>query len=1584
LGFLVIALCLLMIMMVFAPEMVQAEQVSTVTIEVFDRESGDPVPNGFRFIINEDIAHDEASTTNPRTYTPLVATGEWNMGEPFPTVSLPAGKYLVSVLGGPFPATPDTDPPGYKLNGKHVTVDGASPATVRVDLVPNPLPLSTLRVFVFHDNTPLDTKYAFPLESGISDFSVVVGDPTGEVSVDFFANPLCTAYDGVGDSTPLGDPIPGTGGKCLTGADGIVVIPNLPPLKYTVEAVPPDGSSWVQTTTNGGLGFDTWLEEGASGLSTLSGRILPSIVIGFTTECTFGDVSDGCTANDTIPADAGAVTGRLREVAIGSNAPGDVTLGQPVARPFVGLSNQAGNGQNVYVGRGNSDGTFTIPNVPPGLYGMSLWDFGLDYTMQFLNLEVLPGQTVDLGDIALARHFGTIQGYVFNDTGIALDGTEIPGGAENGLRDCYDAGGGIDPNNLDSCEEGLLGVDLNVRFKDGSIADSTFTDANGYYEFPEYPEWRHFLVWEVGFGRMAQIGTAAYETDLFGQPISNTYPISPTNQATGLASLLQAQMTWVGTTTWIDSGKRAYSPGENGGIAGIVYYATTRNEFDPRLAAAEEYEPGVPGVTVNLYEAVLDENGEPIVEADGSLQKGALVDSVQTDNWDDGNHPTNCEYDHLYPGSGEVRVDPQCLEFSRTWNQVADGVFDGGYAFENLAAGEYIVEVVPPAGYRQIREEDQNTDQGDQLEPDPTVVPPPCAGALHLVDDPRNPADGTETPLCDNKLVSLVDGFNAPADFYLMTDNAVPAPGMLRGQLVDPLAIEQNPESPNHLQPRGIYNTPIGILDYQNNEIARAYTDENGFWEVLLPSSYTAHCPTPGGICPGIYRIIANYPGDIQNPDAEWNMSYGMLQESIDIWPGKTSFSYMALNPTLHLTQDSSGSFTPPVHCSIPTDTPDLQSVSQPYGSSGDSFSITGSGFGSVQGTGSVTLDGLPLTVNSWSESAIELSIPSGHATGTSQLLLTADNGNSSPTGLTFHLLGDGADGGDPYNPPLIHVDAAAAPGGDGSVTAPYKTIQEALDASEAGSGGELIIVQEGIYFENLILSSNVKLQGHGPRTVIDGRFFNLGGLGSAGFGAKISSIAYDGPALVPSDQVITILAKDGEFAADYTTQIDGFTISGGNVLRGNLPPSENLLQQGGGIYAHAYARHLEISNNLIQGNSGLQGGAIMMGQPFTENPSAANALDNENDSLYIHHNRVLNNGAISLSGAIALYNGSNDYQITQNIICGNYTPRNGAGIAHVGFSPNGHIHDNEILFNYGGNEGGGMILSGETQNSLSILSPGSGDLLVENNRIQGNVCSDDGGAFRVVDTINAKVQIQNNMIVNNVATDSGGAISMQDALDVRIVNNTIAKNISTSTSIDADRTTCEVVGLGTCPHSAGILTGLHSQAVIENLGLSADGFSDPLLLNNIFWQNTAFFLDGSGGVRSEQIDLEVFTPPAPAFLTPNYSLLTVPHGSGTGNIVGSNAHLVDEIDIQFVTVPSISNPAFITIILLFSPDDPLGDYHLTALSPAIDAGSTTDDVPVSDFDGEVRPQGKGVDMGADETGLLRRYEIYFPLVPNQ
>ena len=42
-------------------------------------------------------------------------------------------------------------------------------------------------------------------------------------------------------------------------------------------------------------------------------------------------------------------------------------------------------------------------------------------------------------------------------------------------------------------------------------------------------------------------------------------------------------------------------------------------------------------------------------------------------------------------------------------------------------------------------------------------------------------------------------------------------------------------------------------------------------------------------------------------------------------------------------------------------------------------------------------------------------------------------------------------------------------------------------------------------------------------------------------------------------------------------------------------------------------------------------------------------------------------------------------------------------------------------------------------------------------------------------------------------------------------------------------------------------------------------------------------------------------------------------------------------------------------------------DYHLTGVSPAIDAGCSHDDLPAADIDGDIRQQRSRIDIGADE-----------------
>ena len=82
---------------------------------------------------------------------------------------------------------------------------------------------------------------------------------------------------------------------------------------------------------------------------------------------------------------------------------------------------------------------------------------------------------------------------------------------------------------------------------------------------------------------------------------------------------------------------------QNGGIVGTVSYDTTRNELDPQYAAAEDWQPGVSGVTVELARRSTagptpahpcDANGDYELAADGSYAQGKLLNTYVTETWE--------------------------------------------------------------------------------------------------------------------------------------------------------------------------------------------------------------------------------------------------------------------------------------------------------------------------------------------------------------------------------------------------------------------------------------------------------------------------------------------------------------------------------------------------------------------------------------------------------------------------------------------------------------------------------------------------------------------------------------------------------------------------------------------------------------------------------------------------------------------------------------------------------------------------------------------------------------------------------------
>ena len=310
-----------------------------------------------------------------------------------------------------------------------------------------------------------------------------------------------------------------------------------------------------------------------------------------------------------------------------------------------------------------------------------------------------------------------------------------------------------------------------------------------------------------------------------------------------------------------------------------------------------------------------------------------------------------------------------------------------------------------------------------------------------------------------------------------------------------------------------------------------------------------------------------------------------------------------------------------------------------------------------------------------------------------------------------------------------------------------------------------------------------------------------------------------------------------------------------------------NSSQGGGGILVHGWGHNLQIANNRVHNNQGTLSGGITVGQGehpgiYVGGAAAVNADPGSCESsnvanlllpycfdlnVNVHNNNVVQNSSLgdelfsstpAGAGGVTICNGSDYYQFNYNWVCGNMSTGDGGGVAHLGFSKNGDIEHNSILFNQSTNptittNGGGLLVMGAPdidpacglttdQDCLSApntLSPSDGTgpgLVINANLIMGNAAdSGSGGGLRLqhingtdvltfpngASTSNSDptaghcgnsnlagcrwntVTITNNIITNNVAGWDGAGISLQDALAVNIVNNTIASNDSTASS---------------------------------------------------------------------------------------------------------------------------------------------------------------------------------------------------------
>ncbi len=909
----------------------------------------------------------------------------------------------------------------------------------------------------------------------------------------------------------------------------------------------------------------------------------------------------------------------------------------------------------------------------------------------------------------------------------------------------------------------------------------------------------------------------------------------------------------------------------------------------------------------------------------------------------------------------------------------------------------------------------------------------PCAGPLHTVAVTNqaflagggSPFEGQDRPSCTDKLVTVRNGQATAPNFNLFTD--VPLPTHFWGLTLNDLGLTLDKRSVNYGEAQGLPFVPVGLYDSFGRLSYTTHTDFNGLYEALVPSTDTFNCPVPAGPCPNMYRFVGNDPGQpgAQNPD--YNPRFRTIATNFQGWPGQYTVTDEAPTQVAATVLGPDTTVANPTMCDLGVVWPQVFSVDRPYVRNSDNqalrtVTIKGIGFGSA---GVLKLGGSNRATTSWTDTQVVFTVPASFNPGSYAVSLTrSDTGLTTYNALTIQVLtnANANNNGKSAARPLI---AEVGPGKQ------FSSVQAALEFARPTSAKPywLVVVWPnaqttdnplGEYTENVIVHHQVRIQGVGPGgfqgstyvpgSIIDGSGFNPDNPSGTNWITLLSSLTYSGNPAVPDAAVVTVLddpALAGVVPSNYPTAIDGFNITGGaqsdfagnvNAITGGVTTPYGaagaLITQGGGVYVHSNVIGLQLTDNVIRGNGGSYGGGIRVGTPYVGN--------NHNDNLVVAHNQIRDNGGTNLAGGIGLFSGSNNYLVDANAICGNHSAEYGGAVSAFGYNASGgKITHNRIWFNASYDEGGGIMIAGELPADPTQLSEGSGPATIDANVIQANLANDDGGGVRLLQTSGSHISrtspqtiaITNNTIANNVSAHEGGGLALDDAAFVNVVNNTVARNITTATAVTSDGQ----------PAPAGLSTGANSDPLQARLGnttlfpgsatLAATAFSEPTLLNDVFWDNRAGTFTGveSGITAADANNWDMGAADGSGLLAPVNSVLQSTDGtvSSPTNVVGLDPLFVAPFDVAVNVLQLRTYPAFrqAVIVALILPPNLLGNYHLlSSASSAYGRGAAstlvrwgpgssgwtyTVSAATPDIDGDKRPSGSGknarYDAGSDQ-----------------
>ena len=302
------------------------------------------------------------------------------------------------------------------------------------------------------------------------------------------------------------------------------------------------------------------------------------------------------------------------------------------------------------------------------------------------------------------------------------------------------------------------------------------------------------------------------------------------------------------------------------------------------------------------------------------------------------------------------------------------------------------------------------------------------------------------------------------------------------------------------------------------------------------------------------------------------------------------------------------------------------------------------------------------------------------------------------------------------YSGPVWHVATDGSDvTGDGSVEAPYASIQRGINFS---SEGDTVLVQPGTYIENIDF--------HGHNITLGSMFIMTGDT------SYISQTVIDGN---QNDHVVTFRENE-----DSTAVIKGFTVQNGEDT------------YGGGIFC--IGANPTISNSRITNNRGLRkGGGMYCGtntNPTVENSSFTNNEADEGGAIYCGDGSYPNLISVTITentadsgGGVYCYQAGPD--LTGGIITNNQAQEGGGIYCYGNSNP---TLENVLIVGNSADNGGGLYCTYESQPVL------------DNVTVSGNSATEGGGGIYCRDDAIVIFSAENRCSIfsNNVNNRGSGA----------------------------------------------------------------------------------------------------------------------------------------------------------------------------------------------------------------------------------